>query len=242
MHGAAISILGKEGRMREEKIIGKKHCFLYHENGASKLLIQPVDAHDLELLDRQAALMRESFPQAFYLTAFLIEDWNDELSPWPAPAVFGEKGFAGGAAETLTYVESILLPEILRSAPNLDEQSIGLGGYSLAGLFALWAAYQTDWFRGIAAVSPSVWFPGWEEYIDQRPAWAEKIYLSLGDKEEKTKNKTMARVGANIRKQQEVLVASPAGKDCVLEWNAGNHFTASEERMAKGFSWLLGKL
>lgn len=39
-----------------------------------------------------------------------------------------------------------------------------LGGYSLAGLFSLWAAYQTNLFAGIAAASPSVWFPGFLDY------------------------------------------------------------------------------
>ena len=40
-----------------------------------------------------------------------------------------------------------------------------IGGYSLAGLFSLWAAYQTDVFSGFAAASPSVWFPGFIEYM-----------------------------------------------------------------------------
>ena len=70
-----------------------------------------------------------------------------------------------------------------------------LGGYSLSGLFALRAAYQTDRFWGIAAVLPSVWFPGWESYMETHGVQASAVYLGLGAREEKTRNKTMAAVG-----------------------------------------------
>ena len=58
-----------------------------------------------------------------------------------------------------------------------------IGGYSLAGLFALWTAYQTDIFKGVAA-SPSVWFPGFAEYMKKNEIKTDTVYLSLGDGEE----------------------------------------------------------
>ncbi len=36
----------------------------------------------------------------------------------------------------------------------------GIAGYSLAGLFALWAVYQTGLFDRAASVSGSLWFDG----------------------------------------------------------------------------------
>ena len=66
-----------------------------------------------------------------------------------------------------------------------------------------------------------------------------EVYLSLGDKEEKTRNKTMAAVGNSIRRQYELLRS--AVNRCTLKWNPGNHFTAPELRTAKGFAWLLSK-
>ena len=69
----------------------------------------------------------------------------------------------------------------------------------MAGLFALWAAGQTDRFSGVAAVSPSVWFPGFLEEMKSRRVQSDCIYLSLGDKEEKTRNPVMAQVGDCIR-------------------------------------------
>ncbi len=73
-----------------------------------------------------------------------------------------------------------------------DKMQCVLGGYSLAGFFALWSSYQTELFDGIAAVSPSVWYPQWMEYAKDNKPLATSVYLSLGDKEEKTKNPTMA--------------------------------------------------
>ena len=115
-----------------------------------------------------------------------------------------------------------------------------IGGYSLAGLFALWSAYETDLFDGVAAASPSVWFPGWIGHAETNAVKAGKVYLSLGDKEEKTRNPVMRTVGDNIRRQHELLQAEPACEKCILEMNQGNHFKEPDIRTAKGFAWLLG--
>ena len=224
--------------MLSEKTIGSKKCFI-HENGSSDIfLIQAVDAHDLELLSREAELIRElSGNKCFTLAAFLIEDWNAELSPWEAPAVFGSEPFGSGAAKTLSFITDCLLPEI--TSHSNKPQRLYLGGYSLSGLFALWSAYQTDIFSGVAAVSPSVWFPGWKDYIGSHSISASQVYLSLGKKEEKTRNIKMATVGDNIRFQHDLLCKSGSVESCILEWNEGNHFADSELRTSKGFTWLL---
>jgi predicted alpha/beta superfamily hydrolase len=114
-----------------------------------------------------------------------------------------------------------------------------LGGYSLAGFFSLWAAYQTDRFAGVAAVSPSVWFPGWMDFAHEHSISAPRVYLSLGDKEERTRNPVMRTVGDNIRAQHELLESDAGCTDCTLEMNQGNHFKEPDLRTAKGFAWLL---
>lgn len=236
--------------MRQEKMIGGKKCYFYGDVEAPDILIQPVDAHDLELLDSEVALIEEGAKgKPFLLAAFLIEDWNRELSPWEAPPVFGKEGFGAGAEETLRFVTEELLPEIVKSdavslgntdvRQKAEGKTICLGGYSLAGLFALWAAYQTDLFQGIAAVSPSVWFSGWEQYIRAHEIRAEHIYLSLGEKETKTRNQVMAKVGEMIGLQHERLLESVVCRESVMEWNPGNHFVDSDKRTAKGFVWVL---
>lgn len=63
------------------------------------------------------------------------------------------------------------------------------------------------------------------------------IYLSLGDTEEKTKNKVMSKVGDNIRKQEELLKNDNI--NTILEWNKGGHFRDSDIRVAKAFIWCI---
>lgn len=205
--------------------------------GADILLIQMVDDHDLEVIENEAALIGElSGGQDFCLKAIKVSSWNNDLSPWPAPAVFGNEDFGGGAAQTLKNVLENYVP----SREERQKQGVRrafIGGYSLAGLFALWAGYQTDRFDGIAAASPSVWFPRFTEYMQDKEILVDAVYLSLGDREERTRNPVMSQVGNAIRQAEALL--TEAGKECVLEWNKGNHFKDPDLRTAKAFAWLL---
>ena len=222
---------------REQLTISGRTCFLYHNAAATHLLIQPVDEHELEVLDQEVEAIGNQTKTPFSLVALLIEDWNQELTPWPAPAVFGRIPFGDGANDTRKFITEQLLPSLAADGIYNSSMSLLMGGYSLAGLFALWSAYQTDMFDGIAAASPSVWFPQWIDYAKEKRPLAKSIYLSLGDKEEKAKSSVMAQVGNAIRKQHELLLGQEV--NTILEWNAGNHFVDSEKRMAKGFAWLL---
>lgn len=209
----------------------------YGNPAAEWLLIQPVDEHDLAGIEQEIAGIREmNGGQDFCLIAVKVKDWNKDLSPWPAPPVFGKEGFGDGAKEMLGFILQEVIPEADRSCGGLNRKYI-LGGYSLAGLFALWAGYQTDRFCGIAAASPSVWFPGFTDYMRQHPMQAKKVYLSLGDREEKTRNKVMARVGEAIREGYSFL--KDAKIACTLEWNEGNHFRDADKRTARAFAWVM---
>ena len=141
----------------------------------------------------------------------------------------------------MEFIKNELIPA-LSECINTGNNGIKyiLGGYSLAGLFSLWSGYQTDIFEGIAAVSPSVWYKKWIEYVETEKTLSEKIYLSLGDTEEKTKHQILSKIGDNIRKQHEILENSGNVKT-VLEWNEGNHFKNPDIRTAKGFLWVMNK-
>ena len=210
---------------------------LLSQEGPELLLLQPVDEHDARGLDRQWAAMA-TCPRPLALAAFSVEDWNRDLSPWEAPPVFGKVPFSGGAGETLAFVTGELLPQLREELGGEGDFSLCLGGYSLAGLFALWVATKTELFRGIAAASPSVWFPGWLDYARQHPIRAERVYLSLGDREERAKNPVMARVGDCIREQYALLQGDHSA---TLEWNPGGHFQDPEERTARAFCWIAGE-
>ena len=117
------------------------------------------------------------------------------------------------------------------------EKTYYIGGYSLAGLFALWAAYQTDTFTGVAAASPSMWFPGFTEYMADNAIKCDAVYLSLGDKEAKARNPVMATVADKMSEAQEILKSKDV--NITFEWNSGNHFKESDLRTAKAFAWVL---
>ena len=226
--------------MKETIQIANRTCTIYKSEQPEYLLIQPIDEHDLEVLDNEVATVQSLTNKSFTLVAFEIKDWQSELTPWTSPAVFGKVPFGEGASATLSFIKDTLIPQ-LEQMELFDKNGMQcvFGGYSLAGFFALWSSYQTKLFGGIAAVSPSVWYPQWMEYAEKNRPLATSVYLSLGDKEEKTKNPTMAQVGNCIRKQQELLTAQ--GINTILEWTPGNHFQHSDERTAKGFAWLINQ-
>ena len=226
---------------KNEMVICGKKCILYLNENAEYILIQPVDENDISVLDNEVKHIEENTDRNFSLVAFKIEDWNSELTPWEMPLLRGKGNFGDGATRTLEFIKNDLIPAVSEYI-NIENKEIKyiLGGYSLAGLFSLWSGYQTDIFEGIVAVSPSVWYKKWIEYVEAEKPLSEKIYLSLGDTEEKTKHQILSKIGDNIRKQHEILENSENVKT-VLEWNEGNHFQNPDIRTAKGFLWVMNK-
>ena len=208
--------------------------FEFGNDRSGLILIQMVDSHSIQMIESVAELIRKlSGRDDFRLVACQVDDWNRDLSPWEAPPVFGKEGFGGRAEETLKELQESVLGQI--KASDMQNRII-LGGYSLAGLFALWAAYRMDCFDAVVAASPSVWFPGFLSMAESAPIRTNRVYLSLGDKEEKTKNPVMATVGDSIRRLHQIYEDAD-GVNSVLEWNEGNHFREPELRMAKGYAW-----
>ena len=195
---------------------------------ADTVLIQPADDHDLAGIENEAPLIAANCGKSFHLIAVKVDSWNTDLSPWKAPAVFGKEDFGEGADKTLAQIRMLC---------DDGSKNYFIGGYSLAGLFALWAAYRTELFKGVAAASPSMWFPGFADFMKENEIRTMAVYLSLGDREEKTRNPVMATVGDRIREAYALL--SQRGVKCVLEWNEGNHFKNFDVRTAKAFSWVI---
>jgi predicted alpha/beta superfamily hydrolase len=202
---------------------------------AATMLVQMVDDHDLALIENEYRTIASSCPgRDFSLLTVKVDAWDHDLSPWTAPPVFGKTPFGDGAPQTLSFLLDSVIPRF-----SSGRTSLYLGGYSLAGLFALWAACNCSLFKGVAAASPSVWFPGFVDYCKANPPQTGAVYLSLGDKEEKTRNPVMATVGESVKRIYSDI--SSAGIPCTFEWNEGNHFRDPDLRMAKGFSWLLNR-
>ena len=100
---------------------------------AEYLLLQMVDEHDLAGMEREVEAIHRQTTQPFLLAAVQAENWNDDLSPWPAPPVWGKQGFGGRAGDTLAWLAQAV-PSIRRQYSIKEDCKVVLGGYSLAGL------------------------------------------------------------------------------------------------------------
>jgi len=204
----------------------------YGDINSNLVLIQPVDEHDLSFIDNEVKeIKRLTNNKDFLLIAFKVNNWNKDLSPYKAKAVFGKEDFGDGASNTLK--------EILDICNDLNKTYI-IGGYSLAALFAIWASYNTNIFIGVAASSPSIWFPNFIKYMKENVIKTNNVYLSLGDQEEKTKNPSMSKVGICIKEAYGILKDNNV--NCFLEYNSGNHFKDADIRTAKAFAWIINQI
>lgn len=211
-------------------------CRLFGSEEPRCILIQPSARHENATLESEAAGIAVRSPIPFVLAAFELEDWILDLMPWPDRNISREEEAGKRAQDTLSYVLLSLVPALQDRYGRLP---MILGGYSLGGLFALWASMQTDCFRAIAAASPSVWIKDWIPYAEKHAPMADRIYLSLGDREEYVRNQAIARVGDNLRAQYGLLQRQLGPDSCTLVWEAGNHFTDNEGRLARAFSWCI---
>lgn len=65
------------------------------------------------------------------------------------------------------------------------------------------------------------------------------VYLSLGGKEEQSKNAVMAGIGHATRSQDKLLEGDDKVIAHTLVMNPGGHFASTDKRVAKGIAWLL---
>lgn len=216
-----------------------RSCSVYSMEKPSALLIQPMGQQEVAGMDCEVELIARKCGRQFAMAAFDIVDWFAELTPWPDPVVSKSPEVGKQADATLAYIEKQLLPCLRRRFGNLP---CILGGYSLGALFALWAAYKSDIFSGVAASSPSVWIKDWLHFTAQHQMKARHVYLSLGDREKFTRNKAIAQVGSNIREYHQTLVAQLGEENTTLKWNAGSHFKNAAVRTADGFAWNMKSL
>ena len=93
--------------------IQNRTCHIYGDISAEYLLLQMVDEHDLAGMEREVEAIHRQTAQPFLLAAVQVENWNDDLSPWPAPPVWGKQGFGGRAGDTLAWLAQAV-PSIRR--------------------------------------------------------------------------------------------------------------------------------
>lgn len=168
-------------------------------------------------------------------------DWNRDLSPWPARAVFsGEEDFAGQADAFLDSLTHELIP-LAEAALPCRPGYRALAGYSLAGLFSVYAAFRTDAFDRIASVSGSMWYDGFLAFAQETPFTAPvtRACFSVGAKEKRTRNLRMASV-EDCTREMETLFRT-RGAETQFTLHPGNHFTDPEGRIAAAVKYLAGE-
>ncbi len=209
-----------------------KEVILYHAEAAgSPLVIFNSFGDEGEAVWKAA---RQLSDKDFNLVSISIPDWNRDMSPWQCPPITPQDTpYTGGADAHLKLILEEILPEALKRVGGTPAR-ISIAGYSLAGLFALYALYQTDVFTRAASMSGSLWFPDFRDFVvsHEMKAKPEKVYISLGNKEAKTRNPYLRTVQENTEAVVEYYRA--AGIDVTWEMNPGNHFRDAELRSAKG--------
>ena len=137
-------------------------------------------------------------PEGVSLVCIGVDLWEENFSPWCAPRVFAKgPNFGDGAQKTLDTLINQVIPWTESELTESPAYKV-LVGYSLAGLFSLWAGVSQQVARGcqpddalsqpgpssqpgaphvdapaatfqrIGAVSGSFWFPGLLDYVNQQ--------------------------------------------------------------------------
>ena len=199
-------------------------------------------------------------PEGVSLVNIGVDLWEENFSPWCAPRVFAKgPNFGDGAQKTLDTLINQVIPWAESDLTEPPAYRV-LVGYSLAGLFSLWAGVSQQVARGcqhdataphvdapattfqrVGAVSGSFWFPGLLDYVDQQLSGGAvgltHAYLSLGDREARTPNPQIM----HVRENAELLASKleSARITSTFELNRGNHFQNVEGRMQKALDWLV---
>lgn len=178
----------------------------------------------------------------FILAEIYDINWNDQMSPWYMDPLYkNDMPYLGKADEYLKQLVNNTIPEIkeyINTHFNISIDYYVIAGYSLAGLFALYSAYNTDVFKRVVSASGSLWYPNFLEYVYNNTISdnVDKVYLSLGNLESNTKHELMRKVKDNTLKIQDYLSNN---LNVYYEENEGNHFKEPLLRMAKGIKYIL---
>lgn len=211
--------------------------FLANEPASPVIYLNTVSNEGQQVFEAAQAASRSPFT----LVSISNLDWNHDMVPWDSPPVFrNAESCTGGADDYLRHLTTEIIPTAEKELAGVPSWR-GIAGYSLAGLFALYAIYQTDMFSRVGCMSGSLWFPGFKEYVlsHEPKRWPDCIYFSLGDKEAKTRNPVLKTVQEKTEEIQTFY--QNKGIDTVFRLNPGNHFVQGIERTVAGIHWLLSR-
>lgn len=167
-----------------------------------------------------------------------VHNWDDALTPWAAPGLYkGNDDFGGQADATIADILDRVIPSIEKQQ-EITPTKRAIAGYSLGGLFALYAFTKRAEFSAVASMSGSVWYDDWIDYLDDvafdgRGRFA---FLSIGSKEKRAAPLRLHKVEENTRLCAQLLESRGVNVRHVV--GPGSHIQHTEERLQAGFAAL----
>lgn len=175
-----------------------------------------------------------------------VGDWGDNLTPWPAGSAFrGRPDYGGNAATTLEWLTANAMPSLERGW-HLSPSRRAVCGYSLGGLFSLYAFAHAGVFDACGCISGSVWYPGWVDHLravctapgtDLSGRFA---FLSVGSREKHAPQPMLRSVEDNMGACAMILRG--CGCEVAFEVGPGSHMQHEAERYDLALSRLDGFL
>ena len=164
-------------------------------------------------------------------------DWNNDLTPWKAPAV-KEGEFGGHASQFADRLKGDIFFN-LENSLQIRNPKRYLIGLSLSGMFAVWCAVKKPLFEGVASISGSFWYDGFAEWLQKEEELrCVRFYICLGEKEKETKVKRFANIEEDTMKVVEILMGK--GADVTFEMTEGGHNSPIIPRIEKSVVSFLG--
>ncbi|MDO4998162.1 MAG: alpha/beta hydrolase-fold protein [Neisseria sp.] len=225
--------------MKTKNFAGKTCHFFASAAADAPLFVTCLDKHDIAPTVELLSAHFDASKNAFNLLILEEENWESAFTPWQAAAVFKKApDFAGKADEYFALLTEEILPQ-MQQEYGLNPAHHAWLGYSLAGLFGVYTAYQYDFWHKIAAVSASLWFDNFLEFAQNHAVCSrvQRAYFSVGEQEKNSKNPRLAKIEDNLLavctlwQQQGIAVQ--------FERNAGGHFQDVPQRLLKAINYLL---
>ena len=167
---------------------------------------------------------------------------TDDYTPWPLQASETmPMDFEGKAEEHLSFISTHVIPfcESEYGLASSAEKRV-IGGYSLGGLFSLYAAVNTDLFGTVLSCSSSLWYPGFLDYLKEHPFKAahSKLYMSVGDQEGTTATNLTAAQTSNTIALKDFYEPKFEPNDFKFILEEGNHGNNISRRVERAVEWV----
>lgn len=167
---------------------------------------------------------------------------TDDYTPWPLQASETmPMDFEGKAEEHLSFISTHVIPfcESEYGLASSAEKRV-IGGYSLGGLFSLYAAVNTDLFGTVLSCSSSLWYPDFLDYLKEHPFKAAhpKLYMSVGDQEGTTATNLTADQTLNTLALKDWIEPKFQAGDFQFTLEEGNHGNDIPGRAWRAVEWV----